>query len=123
MGYIGFIVAISSAKGGHMERVNLNEIEPRELVPGFKARFIHSKTMTLAYWEIEPGCSLPAHSHPHEQVVNVLDGEFTFTLDGATQTLKTGDVVIVPSDAEHSGKTVTACRILDVFHPVREDYR
>jgi len=106
-----------------MERVNLNEIDPREMVPGFKARFIHSKNMTFAYWEIEPGCSLPAHSHPHEQVVNVLDGEFAFTLNGATQTLKTGDVVIVPSDAQHSGKTVTACRILDVFHPVREDYR
>lgn len=106
-----------------MERVNLSDIEPRELVPGFKARFIHSPSMTFAYWEIEPGCSLPAHTHPHEQVVNVLEGAFKFTLAGETRDLKTGDVVIVPPDAEHSGETVTACRILDVFHPVREDYR
>ncbi len=115
--------ALSSTKGGLMECVNLTDIEPREMVAGFKARFIHSKNMTFAYWEIEPGCSLPLHSHPHQQVVNVLEGEFNFTVDGNTRTLKTGDIVIVPPDAEHSGETVTSCRILDVFQPVREDYR
>ena len=61
-----------------MERLNLNEIEPRELVPGFKARFVHSKNMTLAFWEVAAGSSLPVHSHPHEQVVNMLEGELKF---------------------------------------------
>ena len=106
-----------------MERVNLNEMEARELVAGFKGRFVHSQNMTFAFWEIEAGSSLPAHAHPHEQVVNILDGQMKFTLDGETQVLKTGDVVVVPPDLEHSGETVTACRVLDVFHPVREDYR
>lgn len=106
-----------------MKRVNLNDIEPRELVAGFKARFVHSESMTLAFWEVAAGSSLPAHAHPHEQVVNMLEGEMKFTVGGDTQVLKAGDVVVIPPDAEHTGTTVTACRILDVFYPVREDYR
>jgi quercetin dioxygenase-like cupin family protein len=36
--------------------------------------------------------------------------------------MKTGSVAVIPSNARHSGKAVTACRILDVFYPLREDY-
>ena len=28
-----------------------------------------------------------------------------------------------PGDIPHSGHARTACRIIDVFHPIREDYR
>ena len=29
---------------------------------------------------------------------------------------------MIPSNATHSGRAITACRILDVFYPLREDY-
>ena len=106
-----------------MNVIHLEDIAPRELVPGFKARFIHSDSMTFSYWDIEPGGELPAHHHIHEQVVNMLEGAFELTVDGKPLILSPGDVVVIPPDVPHSGKAVTACRILDVFHPVREDYR
>jgi len=28
----------------------------------------------MAWWEIDEGALLPAHSHEHEQVVNVVEG-------------------------------------------------
>ena len=59
----------------------------------------------------------------HEQVVNVLRGEFELTVDGETKHLKPNDVACIPSNAVHSGKAITDCYILDVFYPVREDYR
>jgi len=31
-------------------------------------------------------------------------------------------VVLIPSDAKHSGKALTDCTIIDIFNPVREDY-
>ena len=34
-----------------------------------------------------------------------------------------GDVLVIPGDAKHSGRAHTGCRILDVFSPVREEYR
>ena len=104
-----------------MER--LAEIAPREVMPGIHARFVHSDTMTFAYWTIRAGAVLPAHAHPHEQVVNMLEGEFELVLDGVAHSLRPGEVLAIPGGATHSGRALTDCRILDVFHPVREDYR
>jgi quercetin dioxygenase-like cupin family protein len=56
-------------------------------------------------------------------VVNILAGRFELTVEDDTRILDAGDVVVIPSNAAHSGKALAECRILDVFHPVREDYR
>jgi quercetin dioxygenase-like cupin family protein len=64
-----------------MQYLDLDEIEEKELVAGFKARFVHSENMTLSYWNIEAGAQLPEHSHPHEQVTNVLEVKFELTVD------------------------------------------
>ena len=106
-----------------MAKIKLSDIEPREIVPGYHARFIHSQTMTVAYWDIQAGESLQVHSHEHEQIVNMLEGEFELTVDGVPHRLKPGDIVVLKSHVEHGGKAITDCRILDVFQPVREDYR
>ncbi len=106
-----------------MPFLNLDGLEESEPIPGYRAHFVHSKNMTLAYWTIEAGAPLPEHSHLHEQVANVIEGEFELTVDGETRRLGPGTVAVIPSNATHSGKAITNCRIIDVFYPVREDYR
>ena len=106
-----------------MSFMNLSDIEENEIVPGFVAKFIHSEKMTFAFWTIEEGKSLPEHSHPHEQVACVLEGKFELCIDGEKKVLQNGDVAVIASNSPHSGRSLTSCRILDVFCPVREDYR
>ena len=106
-----------------MQYHQLDSIKAKEPVQGFTVRFVHAESMTFAYWDIDEGAALPGHAHPHEQVVNMLAGKFQFTVDGDSRVLVPGDVVVIPPNALHSGKALTDCRILDVFHPVREDYR
>ena len=102
---------------------HLDKIEPQEIIPGYKARMIHSENMTLIYWDIQAGAPLPEHQHPHEQVVNLLDGEFELVVGGKRKQLASGAVVVIPGNVAHSGHAITQCRILDVFYPVREDYQ
>ena len=45
------------------------------------------------------------------------------TIEGETQVLMAGCVGVIPGGAMHSGRALTDCRIIDAFHPVREDYR
>jgi quercetin dioxygenase-like cupin family protein len=106
-----------------MPFLNLHDLEAKELVPGFKGRFVHSENMTVAYWDIEVGAVLPEHAHSHEQVASMIAGEFELTVNGETRVLRPGSVAIVPSNAVHSGRAITMCRIIDAFYPVREDYR
>ncbi len=106
-----------------MRKIELETIDSKEIIPGYNVRFVHSENMTLAYWDIKVGSPLPEHSHPNEQVVNMIEGEFELTIDGETQILKPDSVVIISSNAKHSGRAVTDCKIIDVFYPIREDYR
>jgi quercetin dioxygenase-like cupin family protein len=99
-----------------------NDFEPRTVLPGLHARFLHSGAMSFVMWTMEAGSPFPRHTHPHEQVVHVFEGELEVTVEGITTVLKPGMVAIIPSNAAHAGRALTDCRVLDVFHPLREDY-
>ncbi|NPV50906.1 MAG: cupin domain-containing protein [Candidatus Methanofastidiosum sp.] len=101
---------------------NLNDIEEIEIMPKIKVRFIHSNSMTFAYWNIEAGAIFPAHSHLHEQVATIIDGEFEFKVGDEKKLMKKGDVALVQPNIIHSGIAKTKCNIIDVFYPIREDY-
>lgn len=105
------------------DRYEVASLEPRELVPGHHGRFIHTEHTTQVYWQIEAGALLPEHSHPAEQIAHVLEGTYELTVDGEHFLLNEGDVLAIPGGALHSGVAHTDCRIIDVFSPVREEYR
>ena len=99
---------------------DLAELKP---VQGFTGKLIHSENMTVVNWSIESGSAFPEHSHPHEQVSMMLEGEFELTVAGEIKVLQAGLIAIVPSNVPHGGRALSDCRLLDIFHPVREDLR
>ena len=106
-----------------MPFISLDEVTEAAPLPGFNVHFVHSDTMTFAYWRVEAGSELPEHSHPHEQVATVVEGEFELTVGEETQVMRPGSVAIIPSNCPHSGRALSNCRIMDAFYPIREDYR
>jgi quercetin dioxygenase-like cupin family protein len=105
------------------EIMQWSKIKPRTVIPGFVGRFIHSDTMTFVLWEIAAGAVLPDHAHIHEQVVHLYEGEFEMTVEDKTMRLSSGMVFAIPANARHHGHAITDCRVMDVFYPIREDYR
>ena len=106
-----------------MSVVTLDSVPVREIFPGFRARVIHSGRTSQSWVDIDAGASFPEHDHPHEQVVNVLEGELELVVGGEVHRLTRGCVFGVPPNVPHSGRAVSACRVLDVFAPARDDYR
>ncbi len=94
-----------------------------EVWPGINGHLIHTKHCTIADFRIAAGTKLPEHQHPHEQTSTVLEGTFRFSVGGEERTLGPGEVAVIPGKVPHSGTALTDCRIMDVFSPVREDYR
>ena len=101
----------------------LKKLAPRQTVPGFTGRFLHTDTMTFAYWEITKGAASPEHAHVHEQAAYLLEGEFELVVAGVPHHMKPGTIVVIPSNVRHSGRAMADCKLLDVFNPVREDYK
>ena len=106
-----------------MPFLTLDDLDRTEEMPGFLGAFRHTEHMTMAHWSAEAGAEFPEHSHPHEQISIVTEGDFELTLDGETQVLRGGRVAVIPAKAPHSGRALTDCDIIDVFSPVRDDYR
>jgi quercetin dioxygenase-like cupin family protein len=57
--------------------------------------------------DIDPGVVAPRHSHPGEEIINVLEGALEYRIDGQPPvTLHAGDVLFIPAGAIHSAKNV-----------------
>ena len=105
-----------------MSFIKVSDIKPREIVAGFQGRFIHSEHVSIAYWDISSGASIPVHSHVHEMIVNVISGKLQLTIGHETKVLEPGMAAVIPSQIPHTATAITDCKIMDVFYPLREDY-
>lgn len=99
------------------------DLEEQTVIPGFHGKFIHSARMTFVLWRLDAGALLPEHAHPHEQVVHVSSGTLEMTLSGETTHCGPGTVLVIPPHTPHSGRVLAAASVMDVFSPVRDDYR
>ncbi len=106
-----------------MPFITVNALPVREIFPGLRARLIHTDRQTHSWVEVDAGAAFPEHQHPHEQIVSVIEGELELVVEGTAHRLTPGSVFVIPPEVRHSGRGVTACRVLDVFSPARDDYR
>ena len=106
-----------------MQNIDLKGLREFELAKGIIARAVTMDTMTVAYVKLAAGAVLPEHSHYQEQVVNVIEGELELTVAGQPFTLVPGKVMVLEPNVVHSGKAKRDCYVIDVFHPIREDFR
>jgi quercetin dioxygenase-like cupin family protein len=95
-----------------------------ELAPGVRMKPLFGEGAMLNLLEFDAGARVERHHHPHEQLGLVLEGELVLELGGEPHRLRPGDAYRVPGGVEHAAWAGDApCRVLDVFQPVREDYR
>ncbi len=97
----------------------------RETVdPGRVSRVIraHGERLMMVEVSFVTGGIGAEHQHEHEQVTYCLAGEFCFTVQGQTHTLRPGDSVRIPGGAAHGTRCVSEGRLLDTFAPPRADF-
>ncbi len=97
--------------------------EPMELVPGVTMRPLFGEGAMLNLLEFEPGATVPVHDHPHEQLGYVIEGRLVLEIDGVENDLGPGDAYRIGGGTPHGARSDGRCLVLDVFRPVREDYR
>jgi quercetin dioxygenase-like cupin family protein len=99
----------------------------KEVIGDKRVRYLtHTDNLMMVIIDFDDGPTSepdPPHSHPHEQVSYVAEGELIVFLDGSPHPLKKGDMFTVPADIPHSVQLVTPhVRLVDTFTPLREDF-
>jgi quercetin dioxygenase-like cupin family protein len=97
----------------------------REIFPGVSIRTLYGESLMMSFVDfIRAGAEVPTHSHPHEQMGMGLAGEFELVIGDERQVVRPGDTYLIPSNVPHRARSLDSpARALDIFHPVRDDYR
>ena len=109
-----------------------DEDEFMETKPGFRRRIMNGDTLSLCFWRIADGAGpTPYDGHPeNEQFGLIVKGTLDFRLDSEERIkLGPGDVYHAPLGTPHGDShfigdpEVGEVWIVDIFTPVREEYR
>src|SRR5580698_3598546 len=98
--------------------VRLEEREPSAPEAGLQKQVLAtSESLMLVRHLMESGWVGARHSHPHEQMVYVIQGHLQFICGEVTFDARAGDSFIVPGNVEHQARALELSEVLDVFHP------
>jgi len=109
-----------------MKVSKIKEVKPVKITPTRTRRILHTDHLMMVAFDFADGPSAnpdPPHSHPHEQVTYVAQGEVMFFIGEESTRLVPGDMVAVPADQPHRIQLLTpTARLIDTFTPIRQDF-
>jgi quercetin dioxygenase-like cupin family protein len=106
-----------------MENYKIKDISKYLDRPGFTGTFVHGDKMTLVHWIIEKGTQLALHSHENEQILYVIEGCLRFDKPNGQIDVFPGEGIVFPHDEPHGGVAIEKTICIDIFSPVREDFK
>ena len=78
---------------------------------------------SVQHFHIEPGATVPEHSHHHEQAGFIVKGALTFLVDGEAVVTGSGESYVIPGDEPHAAENRADVPVdgVDIFSPPREN--
>ena len=107
-----------------MERVPTDAVDSTEAVEGVHLSILAGgEAMNVQHFVIEPGATVPEHSHHHEQAGYITQGTLTFLVDGEEIEVDADDSYSIPGDEPHAAENRGDVPVtgVDIFSPPREN--
>jgi quercetin dioxygenase-like cupin family protein len=105
-----------------MTHYRWSDIPEEQVNPSTRRRYINAERVTIGRFELKGGGVVPSHSHENEQVTTVLSGALKFRFKDGEVIVRAGEVLHIPSWAEHGVDVLEDTVAIDVFSPVRADW-
>ncbi|MCA9124781.1 MAG: cupin domain-containing protein [Planctomycetaceae bacterium] len=104
--------------------ISREDCSKHNIFPGVDIFTAAGEQMMLSFVEFAPHAVVEMHSHPHEQMGLLLEGELKFTIGDEESVVRPGQMWRIPGNVPHKAVAGDApVKALDVFSPIREDYR
>lgn len=85
-------------------------------------KMVVGKRVMLAQIILKKECHVVSHRHESEQITFVIEGLLEFTLPNGKVRVGKDQVLVIPSNVEHSAVALEDTREFDIFSPIREDW-
>ena len=105
-----------------LQHIRLQDMPVERLNPLIDRQFVAGERSMLARIILRKGSIVPQHSHDNEQITYVLDGALKFVIDGKELVVRSGDILVIPSNLPHSAEALEDTVDLDIFCPPRQDW-
>ena len=80
--------------------------EAEEVAKGARVHSLSLGSYQARRMVFDPGTLIPDHRHPEDVVTLILEGRIEMTVGCETRTIGPGEVFLVPSNSDHSGRVL-----------------
>ena len=108
-----------------LKLLNWDEVELESVNESMQRRIVTGEKMTVARIYFKDGFIVPLHSHPNEQITQVVKGQMLFLFDdnkAQEMLLNPGDVVVIPANIPHQATCIGEVEEIDMWAPRRDDW-
>jgi quercetin dioxygenase-like cupin family protein len=97
---------------------------PREQMTDLLVRqALHGVNLTISRLDMKAGAVVPTHHHENEQMTVMVSGKLRFIFPDKTIDIVGGEVMEIAPNLPHRVEVLEDSVAIDVFAPVREDWR
>ena len=107
-----------------MDRVYGADVPTFEPIDGVQLSMLASgDRVNVQHYVIEPGATIPRHSHPHEQLGYLVRGQLVFLVDDGEYPVDAGGSYSFGTDEPHgaANRGDDPAEGIDIFSPPRAD--
>jgi quercetin dioxygenase-like cupin family protein len=102
---------------------SIKALPGKEVAKGVTIKPLAGDHVMLNYVAFVPNGEVALHSHHHEQLGLIIEGELAMQIGDERHVLRPGDTYVIPGGIRHSGRAGSSgALVVDVFYPLREDY-
>jgi unsaturated pyranuronate lyase len=105
-----------------MEHFTFENVRREDMNPKMWRRVISGEKVMLAEIHLAKGAVVPVHHHESEQISYVIEGALKFDIEGREVVVRSGEVLLIPSNVPHGAVALEDTYDLDIFSPIRMDW-
>ena len=111
------------ANSSDVRHIRWDDLPKEKLTDFLDRRIITGEKAMLTHVYMKKGCVVPLHHHENEQLTYVLEGALKFWVgseDAEPIVVRTGEVLVLPSNVPHKAEALEDTLDVDVFSPPRQ---
>ena len=105
-----------------MQAYTWDAVPAVQLSDKIQRRMIVGSKEMLVRWDFKKGALAARHSHPHEQIVVMVQGRLRLAVGDDETIMGPDDIVVISPNIPHEALALEDTVVMDIFSPPREDF-